>query len=143
MSIANEDDGVQVATDFRSFDKVTIADADQPKNLHMTPDLLVKQKIYAVFYLKNKFHQVETVKESRPLKVVKKMVKLFQYTQLSQELKTSLEIRQRIVNRILSDRKQKEVLAYLNETGVSTENNVEHLNTLDGILETLYKHGAR
>ncbi len=91
-----------------------------------TLDWLANKKIFSTFDLKDVFFQVELEDESKPLTVIRTVLGLLQYTRLPQGLKNSPGTFQRIVNTILGDRKGRDVMAFMDDTSVGTETEVEH-----------------
>lgn len=99
--------------------------------------------MFSVFDLKDGFYQVELHPDSRKCTAIRTVVGLLQYTRLPMGTKNASGTFQRIVNKILADKKGQEVLAFMEDTSVGTANDGSHLIALTGVLDLLYDAGVR
>lgn len=75
--------------------------------------------------------------------MVRTVLGLLQDTRLRLRCKPLPSLFQRTVNDIFSDRKEKEVMVYVDDTGISTLMEKEHLASLDVIFTVLNSSSAK
>lgn len=107
------------------------------EDVHDTLNWLSQKKVYYTFDLKDEFFQVDLDEDSKPLTVVRSVLRLFHYTRLPKGLKSPPETVQRMLRFILGFRKGKDVFSYVVDISVGTETEEEHLESLDVVFTLL------
>lgn len=140
--VRKKDGGVRVTSDFSKLNDLTVTHSYLMENVQDTLDWLASKRIFSVFDLKDGFYRAEMDPSSKACAAIRTVLRLLQFTWLSQVLKNSSGTFQRIINMILGDRKGRGVLAFMGDTSIGIKDEDEHLDSLATVFDLPYSSGV-
>ena len=141
--VRKKDGRIRVISDFRALNAATVTDTYPMEDVRNTLDWLAGKKDFSTFDLKDGFFQVELDASSKPLTAIRTVLGLLQYTRLPMGMKNSTSTFQRVINTILGGRKGKDLLAFMDDMSLGTEDEDSHIVALESLLRCLHQNDVR
>lgn len=126
-----KEDGItMVSSDFSGLNALTVADFYHMEDVCARLDWIRSKQVFSTFDLKDEFSQVGLDEDSRNFPAIRTAIRLLRYVRLSQGLKNSKYLFQRVVNAILGKRKGRNVPKFMDDIIMDTITVEEHLQCL-------------
>ena len=134
---------IRWAIDYRSLNKVTVADSFPLPSIEMNLEKLAGAKVFSALDAAAAYNVIPVAEASRPLLAFITPMGLFQYKRMPFGPRNSGAVYARFIEQLLSKLNSRAVVAYLDDILVFTGDLDEHVQELERVLEMHQRAGIK